>query len=46
MAKAPREKQQELLPQVRDVYYAASYESAHLLAVRSIERFAKDYLPA
>lgn len=46
MAKLPKDRQHEILMHVKEVYYAASYESAHLLAARFIEQYAKEFSAA
>lgn len=43
MVKLPHERQQEILGKVKEVYYAASYDSAQLLAARFIEQHAKEF---
>lgn len=43
MVKLPKDKHHEILLRAKEVYYAASYESAQLLAARFIEQYAKDF---
>ena len=43
MVKLPRDRQKDILDNVKEVYYAASYASAQLLAARFIEQYAKEF---
>jgi len=42
-AKLPRDKQREILPQIKEVYYAADYEKAKVLAANFTDKFIDEY---